>query len=277
MDWQKCQRTLKAREYDTFGEIIRDLRLIFSNALKYNSRLAGTDTVSGRAYEAAKYMSAKLEVAINKLMLSVADKVERERIDQANAEREIDAAEQAEEERIRATWKKDATRNDGAAGPVKTEATSKIRPRTQMKRRESMDFEIPFFDDEDNGQHERSYFDAVKQQKALFEKQRQDLAKMRQASMTIGASIFARHLQRQKAKKWLAVIQWEKKKNQPLEGKTVQSGDAVKEDDQSVPRNGSSVLTHLEQSDRNPVQIKLLAAAAKKKRKRKRPALSFDD
>jgi hypothetical protein len=72
MDWEKVQRTLKKRQYDKFGDVIVDLRLIFSNALKYNARLMGTDTVSGRAYEAAQYMSAKLEASISKLLFSVA-------------------------------------------------------------------------------------------------------------------------------------------------------------------------------------------------------------
>jgi hypothetical protein len=44
MDWESVRRTLKNREYDTFGDIIADLRLIFTNALKYNARLKGTDT-----------------------------------------------------------------------------------------------------------------------------------------------------------------------------------------------------------------------------------------
>jgi hypothetical protein len=87
MDWERCQRTLKKRQYDKFGDVIEDLRLIFSNAIKYNARHENTDTVSGKAFEAAKYMSAKLEVAINKMMLSVSDRLERERIDHNNAER----------------------------------------------------------------------------------------------------------------------------------------------------------------------------------------------
>lgn len=276
MDWEKCRRTLKNRDYDNFGEIIGDLRLIFSNALKYNSRLKGTDTVSGRAYEAAIYMSAKLEITVNKVMLTVADRLERERIDHASAEREIEAAEQAEEARIRATWKKDGTPDEAVIPATRTDSTIKIRPtRKQMKRRESMDFEIPFFDDEDDGQHERSYFDAVKQQKALFEKQRQDMAKMRQAAMTTGSSVFARLMQRQKAKKWLTVIQRENKKAESPKGKAGESGEG-KDAAEDVAQNGSAVLTELEKAGRNPVQIKLGSAGTKKKKKRKRPEFSFD-
>jgi hypothetical protein len=85
--------------------VVDDLRLIFTNALKYNSRLRGTDTVSGRAYDSATYMSAKLEAAVAKFLLSASDRLERERIDHTNAEREIESLEQAEEARIREAWK----------------------------------------------------------------------------------------------------------------------------------------------------------------------------
>ena len=77
MDWEKVQKTLKKRNYDTCGGVIEDLRLIFTNAVKYNARLAGTDTVSGRAYDSAKILSVKLETAVNKLMVTVSDRVER--------------------------------------------------------------------------------------------------------------------------------------------------------------------------------------------------------
>jgi hypothetical protein len=96
---------LKKRQYDKFGDVVDDLRLIFTNALKYNSRLRGTDTVSGRAYDSATYMSAKLESAVAKFLLSASDRLERERIDHTNAEREIESLEQAEEARIREAWK----------------------------------------------------------------------------------------------------------------------------------------------------------------------------
>jgi Bromodomain len=275
MDWQKVQTNLKNREYDTFGEACADLRLIFSNALKYNARLKGTDTVSGRAYDAAKYMSAKLEAAIIKMMLSVSDRLERERIDHANAEREIEAAEQAEEARIRATWKKETT-SDGAAAPAKADGSVKIKGpvlRMQMKRRESTDFEIPFFDEEDDGQHERSYFDAVKQQKALFERQRQDLAKMRQASMTTGAAVFARFLQRQKAKTWLSAMQKLSTKTDPKYDKQSATMPNAEGNSTGV---GASVLTELEKEGRVPVKLTLASLGQKNKKRKRLPAITFD-
>ena len=165
------QKTLKKRQYDKFGDVIDDLRLIFTNALKYNAQHAGTDTVSGRAYDAAKYMSAKLEAAINKMMITVSDRIERERIDHSNAEREIEAAERAEEERIRAQWKNDNPGKEGGPNiPPRTEGSQRMRAAKRgALRREQADFEVPFFDDEDDGQHERSYFEVVRQQKAMFE------------------------------------------------------------------------------------------------------------
>lgn len=283
MDWETVRSNLRNREYDTFGEIISDLRLIFSNALKYNARLKGTDTVSGRAYDAAKYMSAKLEAAINKLMLTVSDRLERERIDHMNAEREIEAAEQAEEAKIRAAWKKEASATDGSATAMSNKGPEnilKIRAvRAKMKRHESTDFEIPFFDDQDDGQHERSYFDAVKQQKAIFEKQRQDLAKMRQQSMTIGSGVFTRMLQQNQAKKWLAAIYKSEHSNKsgPHDNNMQGPAPGAKMDSNQNGSGVSSVLSELEKEGRNPVQFKMKSAFTKKKRQNKRRVpLNFD-
>lgn len=267
---------MKNRDYDTFGDIVADLRLIFTNALKYNSRLAGTDTVSGRAYESAKYMSAKLETAIIKMMLSVSDRLERERIDHANAEREIEAAERAEEDRIRASWNKETTK-DGTSSEQKTETSNKPRliVRRPMRRRESTDFEIPFFDDEDDGQHERSYFDVVKQQKAIFARQRQDIAKMRQAAMSTGASLFSRMIQRENAEHWV--------KSSAADGNVPSAmksqGSSTGTEDKTIPesKSASSVLSELEKKDRNKFQMKLMPQSGKsKKRKRRAIALTLE-
>ena len=48
MSWEQVSSNLQNRIYDYLGEVVEDLRLIFSNALKYNSRAKGTDTVSGK-------------------------------------------------------------------------------------------------------------------------------------------------------------------------------------------------------------------------------------
>lgn len=276
MDWEKVQRTLKKRHYDTLGALIDDLRLIFSNAEKYNSRLRGTDTVSGRAFEAAKYMSDKLEIAINKLLLSVSDRLERERIDHTNAEREIEAAEQAEEAEIRAAWKKGESDKEGASPtPSRSEFLQKTRiVRRAPQRRQATDFEIPFFDEDDDGQHERSYFEVVKFQKAMFEKQRQDLLKMRKVTASIGASVLTRLLQRD-----IADEEWKQRAALLPKASTLSKGKASISDEESnlVFNKPSSVLSELEQEGRQMLKIKVTTSNQKiRTAKRKQHLQGFD-
>jgi hypothetical protein len=250
------------------------LRLIFSNALKYNARLMGTDTVSGRAYEAAKYMSAKLEASISKLLFSVGDRLERERIDHANAEREIEAAERAEDAAIRAAWKKEPDKPGAAPMPNRNEAMQqKIRQVRRAQRRETADFEIPFFE-EDEGQHERSYFEVVKFQKSMFEKQRQELSKMRQSAAAIGAGVYGRLLQRNLAQGW-AEKEAEKTKSSAEQPPVAPAAEDDSKNEVNPTSNASSVLEELEREGRGPMQVTLLAPKAKPK-KRKRPLLSLD-
>ena len=286
MDWERVNRTLKKRHYEKFGDIVADLRLIFSNALKYNGRLKGTDTVSGRAYESATIMSIKLESAINKMLLTVSDRMERERIDHANAEREIEAAERADEARIRAAWKKEP---DGAAGESSAMlessetqsqapdlALQKIRlVRRAAHRRESMDFEIPLFDEEDGastGKHESSHMEVVKFQKAMFEKLRQEQVKMRQRTAAIGSQVFTRMLQCTLAEEWEETeLEKFRKANPPqldveMKSDDVESNEHVK---------ASEVLKELEREGRARVTMKF-GAASKLTKKRKLPPLSLE-
>ena len=282
MDWERVQKTLKKRAYVTFGEIIEDLRLIFSNALKYNARHAGTDTVSGLAYDAAKYMSGKLETAINKMMLTVSDRIERERIDHNNAEREIEAAERAEEARIRAQWKNENGGKDGAPPPPRIEVSHRIRStkRASYNRREQADFEIPFFDEEDDGQHERSYFEVVRQQKAMFEHQREERAKMQQTTASLGAAGFLRMSQRELALEW---VESERKRlGIDAASKSNKASPKSKENEpaDSSAAAPSKVSKTLESKDRSPFQFKLNKAklpVKKKKPKNAIPAFEFDD
>jgi hypothetical protein len=256
MDWERVQRTLKKRQYDTFGNMVDDLRLIFSNALKYNARLKGTDTVSGRAYEAAVYMSAKLEAAINKFLLSVSDRLERERIDHGNAEREIEAAERAEEAEIRATWKKGESDTD-ATGTERLDRNAISRTGSMRRapiRRQTTDFEIPFFDEEDDGQHERSYFEVVKFQKSMFEKQRQELSKMRKGCASIGVSLFARLIQRDELFKQTTEQEKSRRMVHTPKEPTIAQQATV---DMSAENGPSSVREELEREGRGPLQIRL--------------------
>ena len=266
MDWEKVSRTLKKRHYDTIGAVIDDLRLIFINAEKYNARYKGTDSVSGRAYEAARIMSFKLETAISKVLLSVGDRLERERIDHSNAEREIEAAERVEEAQIRATWKKQGESDSGAALSAqggRGDMVPKSRNIRIMPQRKATDFEIPFFDDEDDGHHEQSHFELIKYQKERFEKQRLELSKMRQKSAAIGAALLTRLLKRRLASK---------PPKQPVAvpavnpSTTAVSKTSEKVDLESLPPDQpSAVLGELGKEGRKPLHISLALAAPKRK------------
>merc|ERR1711935_1149913 len=98
-------------------------------------------------------MAKKLEAATNKLMITVGDRIERERIDHSNAEREIEAAERAEKERIRAQWDTEAAKGgEGAPDPSYSVSAQRIRSKFRTVIRQETDFEVPFFDEEDDGQ-----------------------------------------------------------------------------------------------------------------------------
>jgi hypothetical protein len=282
MDWEKVHRTFRKRQYDTYGEIIDDLRLIFKNALKYNQRLAGTDTISGQAYEAAKIMSAKLEVAINKCMISVSDRVERERIDHSNAEREIEAAEREEEAKIREQWKKEG-RDPATVGPgsITVEGAQRIRTnkRIVLRRKSETDFEVPFFDEEDDGQRESSYFEVMKQQKAIFERQRAELIRMRYSTGKIGQTSFARATQREMALQW--VTEEQKRLGITLSPQPNKSRTANGPTDAGLVRNSigglaiaSAVLAKLDDKDRAPLKINFNTEVTQRSGKRKKMSKS---
>jgi hypothetical protein len=277
MDWERCQKTLKKRQYDKFGHVIDDLRLIFSNAMKYNGRHADIDAVSKAYYDAAQYMATKLEVAINKMMLTAGDRVERERIDNSNSEREMEAAERAEKERIRAQWGSTIAKDcEAGTDSMRTETSQRIRTRTRTIIRRETDFEVPFFDDEDDGQHERSYFEVVKQQKAMFERQRQDLSNMQRSAASAGSAVFLRMTQRDLALQWL---EGERKKlgiNDSSIGKRT-TPPAKKEEDSSAAPPAPTTFAQLESNkSRAPIQLKLSKPKTKKKRKNL-ATLAFDD
>jgi hypothetical protein len=146
-------------------------------------------------------------------------------------------------------------------------------------RRENTDFEVPFFDDEDNGQHERSYFEVVRQQKSMFKRQREELSKMEHSAASAGSSAFSRILQRDLALKWVAD---EKKKvgiadnNTQAKSKISTSSKAKKDTaTDSAETAPSSVLAKLDAEGRSPFQLKL--SKPKPRKKRKRPALMFDE
>jgi Bromodomain len=271
MDWDKVQKTLKKRQYDTIGQMADDLRLIFSNALKYNARHKDFDAVSNEAYQAAEIMSEKLEAAINKMLLSVADRLERERIDHANAEREIDAAERAEEAEFRATWKKEG-------GEGKDPPEVKIRMHRRGAQRQAMDFEVPFFDEEETtvaaGSHhqERSFVEVIKFQKGLYEKQRKDKLRVRSIAMAVGTAMLERTKKRQIAQRVRAhqeAAAMATKAAAKEKAKATKDSD-LEMKDAAARQQPPSVLKELERADRVALQLKLNVPTKKKSSSRKR-------
>ncbi|VEU40194.1 unnamed protein product [Pseudo-nitzschia multistriata] len=285
MYWEKVQKTLKKRNYDTFRGIIEDLRLIFTNALKYNAKYKNeTETVSGKAFEGARVMSKKLEIAINKLMVTVSDRVERERIDHNNAEREIEAEERRERERIRAQWKSESA-GEASRDPVKVEGSLRVRSsiRLSINRRQSdTDFEVPFFEEEYDGQHDQSLAEVMKEHKATFERQRNELVTMQKSTQVIGQSVYNRMLQSARAREWISDEQSRLgiMHSTPMVATAKQAPAAAitsPVDAASVPEP-SSVSAMLSENDRDILTIKLTSKAISKQkkkmaRKRKRAAM----
>lgn len=136
------------------------------------------------------------------MMINVTDRLERERIDHNNAEREIEAAERAEQEQIRAAWKSQAE-SDGtgaAVEPPPIERSGFVSRR--VVKRKSSNFEMSFFEDEEEGT-EQSHVDSIKQQKSLFEKQRLELQRLTQVTRVVGGSVYTRLAAKDSALKWV--------------------------------------------------------------------------
>jgi len=193
MAWETVSKNLQDRKYENIGFAVNDLRLIFSNALKYNARAKGTDTVSGRAYQAAQYMSIKLENAIQKMLLSVSDRLEREHVEDAIGERDAEAVERAEEADRRAAevrriaeWQdQDKKEKDGrVAEPVLK--TVKAKP-----TRKPMDFDFDQYED-DIADHKQTHMEATTHNRMLFDKQREYRKHMFNSSITMSSSFFAK-------------------------------------------------------------------------------------
>ena len=160
--------------------------------------------------------------------------------------------------------------------PSQADIAQKIRlVRRAAQRRDVTDFEKPFFE-EDEGQHESSYFEVVKLQKSMYEKQTQELGKMRVSSNKAGASLFARMLQREMALSW---VKNEAKKDmateQPVSDVQVKASLERGSKEPTVGTLGGSVLAELEKEGRQKVKLKLAAPPVQSK-KRKKPFLDLE-
>lgn len=273
MAWERVQKNLKKRRYNKFGEVIEDLRLIFSNALKYNERHKDIDETSAKAYDGAIIMSGKLEAAIEKMFLTVSDRLGREKVEISMQEREEEAIERAEKERIRlaiANGEFQAGTGTNQAGGSKNETMETIR--VQQRRppvRRDMDMELPFFDEDDTN-HEQSHVEAMRQQRATFERQQEERQTLHKISLSAGSRLLSRHVQSEHAKKWVSRMT---KVMKPR----VDAKDAHQDEEKndSLPKLGSSVAVVLNVADR-PL-IKLQPKLPSKKRKHPSPSpFSFE-
>jgi Bromodomain len=267
MAWERVQKNLKKRRYNKFGEVIDDLRLIFSNALKYNERHKDIDETSAKAYDGAVIMSGKLESAIEKMFLAVSDRLGREKVENAMQEREEEAAERAESERVRqaiANGDVPAGSATQQVGGAKTETveTVRIQQRRPVARRD-MDMELPFFD-EDDASNEQSHVEAMRQQRATFERQQQERKALSKLSLSTGALLLGRHVQSEHAKKWVDRM------FKVVQPKEVPPDKEELQDKTVVSKLGSSVAAALNKADRP--QIKLQTKVISNKRKYSAPA-----
>lgn len=262
MAWERVQKNLRKRKYDKFGEVLEDLRLIFSNAQKYNARHKDADETSRRAYEGAVVMAGKLEVAIDKMVIAVSDRLGKEVVDHSMEEREVEAADRAEEERIRlAIASGEIPAGSQPGSKAETVETVRVVQRRPAARRD-MVMELPFFDEDDANQ-EQSHVEAMRQQRATFERQQRERKSLNKMFISTGALVFARHVQSEHAKKWadrMAKVMTPKEpvkvEKQKGEGKT--------------PELGSKVAKKLNKVGRP--QIKMQPMKLMKKRKRPTPA-----
>lgn len=128
-------------------------------------------------------------------------------------------------------------------------------------------------DDENQGQHERSYFEVIKCQKLIFEKQRQEMSKMRSGAAIIGDSFHAKMLQRTMAQEW---VERERGKRgiAACENMDIDSGGDEKKEG-SAGTSPSAVLSVLEKEGRK--QMKLSIPPLKKRSGKKRPRFAFED
>ena len=269
MDWETCYRRLQNREYLTFGEIISDLRLIFSNALKYNGRMKEVDPISKQAYDSAIAMSEKLESAIQRLFITVSDRVEREKVEQVVLDREMELAEKEEEERMRKEWQEETEKVDVSAASKANFSKIKLSKRPNIRK--SVDFDFPFYDEEDT--QGQSTIEVLSKQKAIYEEQQFERIRLDKVTRYLGYRVYHTLQERSSAISWakqLAV-----KMRASLWNRSQATGVPSKSDEESMfgaenkaldISKASCVASLLAKDDRSQIKVSL-TKTGKKKRK----------
>ena len=160
------------------------------------------------AYDAAITMSTKLESAIDAMVLSVSDRLEREKIDKLTVEREADALERVNEERAyaaRLAQRENDRQSNEVRRSIVTYQTVKVIQSKQSKRKE-LDFALPIYE-EDESHRERSKGEAERQQQLFdaIEKQQRLHIRMQRISHNVGAEVYNRMLERSEILKLIEI------------------------------------------------------------------------
>jgi hypothetical protein len=265
MEWETCDKKLQQREYNTYGEMIEDLRLIFTNAMKYNGRVKDIDPTSKVAYDSAIYMSGKLESAIQRMFITAADRIEREKVEDVILSREAVINQKAEEDKLRSEWQNE--RGNRGNGGISKQSV-KIIQRRPIRR--DLDFDNPFT--EQNNSYEESEMNLINMQKIRYEKQICKREEMHQITRTLGQRKYHDLFWRSQA------IHWAKEMSEKIQQNLMQNHkvgkDAIEKDHQYDGNNegtlkASIVSTLLEDSNRTQIKMQL-SQGKKKNKKRKR-------
>lgn len=266
--WDECNEKLQQRRYNTIGEIVADLRLIFSNALKYNEGARHIAPISRQAYDSAIHMSGKLEASIDKMLLAAGDRIGRERIDMITSHREMEARDRAEEEERKRQWEKE---HPGSTMEVQTKL--RIVNKRKSHRSSLTDFEFPFYDEEDD--QAESDADWLQHAKALYEKQRAARAKVQEIALAISISVFQKHKERAAAKAW-CVARAQERLAERMRIEKEKADAAMKEVDDKPEEapdkqimGGSCVSEALHDGTRKQIKISMISKPPKKKKRKK--------
>jgi hypothetical protein len=257
-----CDKKLQDREYDTFGDLVTDLRLIFENAKKYNGKMKDTDPISRLAYDSATIMAEKLEVAIQRLFVIASDRLEREKVENDVLDREERLAEKQEEERLVKEWQQQ--REAGPEQSDRSKLQSELIQITRRPNKKKIDFDMPFYDEE--APREQFEVDLLQHQKMLYEKQQLSRKKMHEVTRMIGMRVYHNLQEHSKAFAWSST---QSMKLQPISSITESYGDGTSDGSRPIP-NASEVASFLEQSDRDRIKV-----VFRKQLKTKRNACSF--
>lgn len=279
MDWETCHRRLQDRKYDTFGQIVEDLRQIFSNALKYNGRMKDKDPASKFAYDSAITMSEKLEVAIQRMLVTVSDRAERDKVEQVVLDREQEIAQKEEDERVRKEWEQERKKSaSGESNQHKISSSTMKSVRRPHAR--GLDFDFPFYEEEND--HEQSVMEVLSQQKVLFEEQRRDRVRMDQVTKHIGYRVHHNIQERSCA------IRWAKQLTERIEMTISQkqlsnkgNGNEKGNDKDSLEKqnlgSASFIASLMQKSERSQVKLSLPGGKRNKKKKKRATRRLFLD